>query len=438
MKTQIGQPLAWLEKTGTRLAGTFLMSALLALSVTSIAQVPGIISHQGKLMVQGVNFTGTAFFKFALVNAGGTTTLWSHNGTSTNGGEPADPAISLSVNQGIFSVNLGDTSIPNMTHQITPDVFTNESVWLRVWVNDGTNGFQRLLPDRRVASAGYALVAANVLMPGMVLVSSHPQDPAYLSNGFQMVTMVPAPAWCHGSSVNAPSARLGHSAIWDGQQMIVWGGSVSDATPVATGGMYRSESDTWTATSTLDAPSPRSEHTAVWADSEMIVWGGVGDSGPLNTGARFTPATQTWIPVTTTGAPPERRGHNAVWTGNYMLVWGGRNNAGFLNDGALYDPHSNHWTPLSIANPPEARFGAAAAWANDRFIVWGGTGELGELGSGSQLVFSGSTPSHWSPMSMTDAPSPRSGHTAVWTGSVLLVWGGQCNGTVLGDGAIYS
>src|SRR4029077_15660130 len=32
--------------------------------------------------------------------------------------------------------------------------------------------------------------------------------------------------------------------------------------------------DTWTATSTSNAPEARSGHTAVWTGSEMIVWGG--------------------------------------------------------------------------------------------------------------------------------------------------------------------
>ncbi len=33
--------------------------------------------------------------------------------------------------------------------------------------------------------------------------------------------------------------------------------------------------DTWTATSTTNAPTGRSGHTAVWTGSEMIVWGGI-------------------------------------------------------------------------------------------------------------------------------------------------------------------
>ena len=37
--------------------------------------------------------------------------------------------------------------------------------------------------------------------------------------------------------------------------------------------------DTWTSTNTTNAPSARTGHTAVWTGSEMIVWGGQNDIG---------------------------------------------------------------------------------------------------------------------------------------------------------------
>ena len=82
--------------------------------------------------------------------------------------------------------------------------------------------------------------------------------------------------------------------------------------------------DTWTATSTTNAPSARAGHTAVWTGSEMIVWGG-GASGPtyLNTGGRYNPSTDSWTATSTTNAPGARAGHTAVWTGSEMIVWGG-------------------------------------------------------------------------------------------------------------------
>jgi len=47
--------------------------------------------------------------------------------------------------------------------------------------------------------------------------------------------------------------------------------------------------DTWTATSTTNAPTARVDHTAVWTGSEMIVWGGFDVSGYPNIGGRLQP-----------------------------------------------------------------------------------------------------------------------------------------------------
>jgi len=97
--------------------------------------------------------------------------------------------------------------------------------------------------------------------------------------------------------------------------------------------------DTWTATSTTNAPSARAGHTAVWTGSEMIVWGG-GASGPVyfNTGERYNPSTDSWTATSTTNAPDARASQMAVWTGSEMIVWGGYNGSNNLNTGGRYNP----------------------------------------------------------------------------------------------------
>jgi len=129
-------------------------------ALSAAAQVPGIISHQGKVTVNGTNYTGAGAFKFALVDATGANTYWSNDGTSSGGAEPTG-AVTLATARGVFSVNLGDTNVANMTQTIPASVFTNSGVYLRVWFNDGTDGSQLLSPDRQITSVGYALVAAS-------------------------------------------------------------------------------------------------------------------------------------------------------------------------------------------------------------------------------------------------------------------------------------
>ncbi len=124
------------------------------------AQVPQIINYQGKLTVSGTPFTGTGQFKFALVNGDGTTSFWSHDGTSTAGSEPT-AALSLPVVNGLYVVPLGDTTLTGMA-AVPPAVFENADVRLRVWFNDGTNGTAVLTPDQRITSVGYAMMADTV------------------------------------------------------------------------------------------------------------------------------------------------------------------------------------------------------------------------------------------------------------------------------------
>ena len=68
----------------------------------------------------------------------------------------------LLVNQGLFSVNLGDTGLSNMTAVIPPSIFTNSDVRLRIWFSDGVAPFQQFYPDQRLTAVGYAMMTASV------------------------------------------------------------------------------------------------------------------------------------------------------------------------------------------------------------------------------------------------------------------------------------
>jgi hypothetical protein len=116
--------------------------------------------------------------------------------------------------------------------------------------------------------------------------------------------------WTPTSLTNAPSARAGHTAVWSGSEMIVWGGGATGPAFLNTGGRYNPGADTWTPTSTTNAPAGRQEHTAVWTGSEMIVWGGF---PVLNTGGRYNPTVDSWIATSTTNAPQGRSYGNLEW-----------------------------------------------------------------------------------------------------------------------------
>lgn len=99
-------------------------------------------------------------------------TYWSNDGTSVNASEP-DAAVSVDVNNGLFTVVLGDFNLPNMM-AIDSSVFSQPNAQLRIWFNDGLHGFAALNPPQNLTPTPYAVVATslagvvenNVIAPG--------------------------------------------------------------------------------------------------------------------------------------------------------------------------------------------------------------------------------------------------------------------------------
>ena len=463
------------------LASVGAMGLLGGLSVACRAQVPALVHHQGRIAVEEALFDGPGRFKFAFVNADASQIFWHSAPDADQDGEP-DLPVSIPVSRGLYSVLLGDESLENMA-PLSPDVFAQPAVYLRVWFDDGVRGSARLIPDQRLAAVGYAMVAANVpdgaisavkLAPGLLdgltaqiaaltadladlnrrhealeaavvsglpegvpMVSTEAADPDLLALGLLPFMNVPGQGWVGGTTLGEPTARYGHTTLWTGEALLVWGGTLGSGVLSGGGASYDPVLDQWASLPAAGSLGARRGHTAVWTGQSMLVFGGLGTTY-LNTGAAYSPDGFSWVPLATTDAPAARDGHVAVWTGARMLVWGGRNGAGLLADGGLYDPAARVWASVPSLNAPAGRVGAVGAWTGSQFIVWGGTGESGDLGSGALLPLAdGTVPGAWVPLSAQNAPSARSGHTAVWTGQRLLVWGGRSGDAVRNDGAAY-
>ena len=86
--------------------------------------------------------------------------------------------------------------------------------------------------------------------------------------------------------------------------MIIWGGN--DGNQSNSGGRYNPNTDGWTGISSAVAPSARSSHTAVWTGDEMIVWGGYDGATEVNTGGRYDPSADSWTATGTINAPTPR------------------------------------------------------------------------------------------------------------------------------------
>ena len=473
-----------------------------------LAQVPQLINYQGRIAVAAENFTGEGQFKFALVDANGASSYWSNDGLSSAGSEPVS-SVTLTVSDGLYSVLLGDTGLANMT-AIPAGVFANSDVYVRVWFNDGSNGSQLLTPDQRIASVGYAMLAGEALTvadgaitlskiatggitsdkiatgavtadgiatgavtadgiatgavtadgiaigavtadgiatgaitadklasgslteglaaEGSVIITTE-QRTDLIADGFiQMGMLKELEPWTATSIINAPTPRYNHSAVWTGSEMIIFGGRGGN-TDMRIGGRYDPTTDKWTATSSVNAPAGFANlNSAVWTGSEMIVWGGNAETS----GGRYDPSTDSWTSISTVNAPSDRTDFTVIWTGSEMIVWGGSFNSGrdFLSTGARYNPATDTWTATSTINAPSKRRQHTAIWTGSEMIVWGGL----NLGSGARYDPATDT---WTATSNINAPSGRYNHTATWTGSEMIVLGGQYSSSILSDGGRY-
>ncbi len=122
---------------------------------------PTVISYQGEVLVDGEPYTGTGYFKFAVVNALENYTFWSNDGTSVNGAEPTS-AVDLSVADGVFSVLLGNPLENNMTEPLAADVFADRGRRLHIWFSSDVGGPFTDLGTTLVAAVPYALNAETL------------------------------------------------------------------------------------------------------------------------------------------------------------------------------------------------------------------------------------------------------------------------------------
>jgi len=261
-----------------------------------------------------------------------------------------------------------------------------------------------------------------------------------------------AKSWTGLPPTNAPEVRAYHSAVWTGSKMIIWGGKSSSS--YKNGGVYNPNTGVWEIGWQLDNlrngthpynPSSRSKHMAIWTGGDgseswhkkMIIWGGEGGG---TTGAIYD-LVDIWSQMTTTNAPSVRWGFSDVWTGagseswrNKIIVWGGYNGTELLNTGGIYNPALNSWTSLPTTNAPVKRRYHSGIWTGTRMIVWGGDG-ITKVGG----VYEPSS-SQWTTTSTLDAPSARLYHRGIWdnVNNQMIIWGGWDGNEYFNTGGTYT
>jgi N-acetylneuraminic acid mutarotase len=134
----------------------------------------------------------------------------------------------------------------------------------------------------------------------------------------------------------------------------------------------------------------------------------------------FNPTLSTW----TTYSDPLlvlRLYPSTVMNGSKAIIFGGVGTAG-TGIGAICDTSNGTWTYTSTTNAPSERNYHVAVWTGSKMVIWGGNDNNSTVNTGAVYDPSGDT---WSTMTTTSAPSARVGATGVWSGTYAIVWGGN-------------
>lgn len=132
-------------------------------------------------------------------------------------------------------------------------------------------------------------------------------------------------------------------------------------------------------------------------------------------------------------APRPRVFSNVTETPIGVVITGGFGSEGVLDDAWRWDGAA--WTPLPIEGAPSARSGHVAVWTGTQLCVWGGEGDGAAIGDGACW-----TPgeSRWQPIATEGAPAARIHAGAAMVGHELVIFGGQdAQGEAFGDGAAW-
>ncbi|MFW7380924.1 MAG: Kelch repeat-containing protein [Oligoflexus sp.] len=271
---------------------------------------------------------------------------------------------------------------------------------------------------------------------------------------------IQAPAvWGSNENQLSRSFYPRQQSVWTGTELLVWGGMGKDGRPL--GGAYNPTTKQWTSDLGRDeifAPQRIEGHSLVWTGSKLIVWGGsLPSSVNTNRGAIYDPQArpgERWSPLVVTNplqsvnersnldelqAPSARLGHTAIWTGQHMVIFSGggsQSRPEITGSGGIYDPVKKKWELLYSEMVVE-RLGHTAVWNGHEMLIFGG--RTNRLRTYLGQVFGFEPESHrWQGVHSQFGPSSRENHSAVWTGSSLIIWGGSdAKGVKLDDGGIF-
>src|SRR5260221_3060339 len=381
-------------------------------------------------------FAVTLDFGGGVFSGGG---RWLEIGVRTNGSAGAYTPLSprQQVSASPYAITAGA-----ITGQINGNLIANGSI-TSAQLSSGSVGGSQLAPGAaafNLGSSGQSGVASG----GTILSASANASDLLNAGYIKLGAAELGELWQARSGVGPPAARYGHTAVWTGTELIIWGGTDGISfVPFGDGARYNPALNAWSPISTNNAQSPGYSHTAIWSGSEMILWGGYAGvlaNSDYNDGGRYNPILDAWTSVPTNNAPVARQLHKTIWTGSEMIVWGGITKVGDQMTGGRYNPSSNTWTDVVTNGAPAARSGHRIVWSGSEMLVWGGFHFINSFNrtyfnDGGRYNPAANT---WTPIPTNGAPTPRQNVAMVWTGSEMLLWGGSGRSGFAPDGGRFN
>ncbi len=292
------------------------------------------------------------------------------------------------------------------------------------------------------------------------------------TKSFETVTPPMTESWTAMSTTGTPDGGPKPKSVWTGSKMFVWAGNRSSTTHAA---LFDPATNSWSPVSLINSSPGSESNSLVWTGTEVISFSGWSASGYLNGLYKYNPSTDIWTTGSVVGAPSARYYHAACWTGDKMIIWGGTSG----NTGGVYDPSTDSWTTMSTTtdldgltaiiytayyfhdgkapwtgtemfvirlgvphfyNPSTDSWrkgptcpdlhghGSITFYHDNKILVWGGTNSTTP---GNQVNIYDLGTDTWT--SSTPHPSYTYNYygTGVWTGSELIISGGNSNVTFI-------
>ena len=255
--------------------------------------------------------------------------------------------------------------------------------------------------------------------------------------------------WSEIVPTNKPSARSGHSMVYDSfnQKTILFGGWVDTVGLMDDTWIYDSQTNQWTEVFPANKPSNRQSFSMYYDSTaqKVILFGGYREiGGHLYDTWEYNYSDNSWTELSPSSNPSGRYGSKMVYDpiNQRGILFGGRATS-ILDDTWIYYYGNNTWIELNVTGSPDTRYwhGMVYDSNNHKIIVFGGR-HIGAPGDALEdtWILDPST-NNWTEVLPMSHPSNRMDFSMVYDSNSqrsILFGGFRFPGNTLGDTWTYA